>query len=325
VVDAGLGFWLAFHLGIFAVLALDLGVFQRKSHVPTKKEALIWTCVWIALSLVFALGVHHFCGAQRSLEFLTGYLIEKALSVDNLFVFLVIFSSFGVAPRMQRTVLLWGILGAVVMRAGFIVAGAALIQRFHWMMYVLGVFLIFTAVRLVTRHDDEGEIDPGRHPVVRFLQKLLPISSHFEGERFFVRRNKAWMATPLLVVLVVIETTDVVFALDSIPAIFAITTDPFIVYTSNIFAILGLRALYFLLAGALGQFRFMKEGLSVILGFVGLKMLVADLLHVPILFSLGFIAATLVVAVTASLRFPLPPPPKAALASKDAPKPGSAA
>lgn len=324
MVNAGLGFWLAFHLAIFGVLALDLGVFQRKSHVPSKKEALVWTLVWIVLSLLFALGVHHYCGAEKSLEFITGYLIEKALSVDNLFVFLVIFSSFGVAPRLQRSVLLWGILGAVVMRAAFIVAGAALITRFHWMMYVLGVFLIYTAIRLVTRQEDEGEIDPGHHPVVRFLQKLLPISSHFEGDRFFVRRSKVWTATPLLVVLAVVETTDVVFALDSIPAIFAITTDPFIVYTSNIFAILGLRALYFLLAGALGQFRFMKEGLSVILGFVGLKMLVADLLHVPILFSLGFIALTLVVAMTASLKYPLPPK-KAVPASKGVREPGSAA
>ncbi|MBI3890523.1 MAG: TerC family protein [Candidatus Wallbacteria bacterium] len=284
------------------MLALDLGIFQRHAHVVTKKEALTWTIVWVVCAAVFAVGVHRTYGAQKSLEFVTGYVIEKALSVDNLFVFLVIFSSFAVPPQIQRTVLLWGLLGALVMRATFIAAGAALLRRFHWLMYGLGAFLVYTAVALVTK--EEQEIEPGQHWVVRLVRRVIPVSSKYEGERFFVRRQDRWMATPLLVVLAVVECTDLVFALDSIPAIFGITTDTLIVYTSNVFAILGLRALYFLLAGVMSQFRFMKEGLATVLGFVGMKMLVEDLFDIPITFSLGFIAAALTMAVVASLRYP---------------------
>ncbi|MBI4870273.1 MAG: TerC family protein [Candidatus Riflebacteria bacterium] len=304
--DVGLGFWIGFHAFVVAVLALDLGIVQKKAHAVGKREAACWVGVWVGCALVFAAGVGWFLGSEKCFEYLTGYVIEQALSVDNLFVFLVIFASFGVPPKLQRRVLLWGILGAVLMRASFIVAGAALIRRFHWLMYVLGFFLVVTAVRLALRKEEDEEIDPGRHPVVRVVRRILPVSSHFDGEHFFTHRSGKWLATPLLVVLAVVETTDVVFALDSIPAIFAITTDPFIVYTSNIFAILGLRAMYFLLAGAMSQFRFMKEGLSVVLGFVGVKMLVADFVHVPVVLSLGIVATTLVVAVVASVLFPAP-------------------
>ncbi len=305
MIDIGIGFWIAFHVFILGMLALDLGVFQKRAHVVTKKEALIWTLVWVVFALLFDLGIHLKYGSEKSLEFLTGYLIEKALSVDNLFVFLVIFSSFAVPPASQRIVLLWGLLGALVMRAAFILAGAALLKRFHWLMYVLGAFLVYTGVKLVTK--EEEPMEPGHHPVVRLVRRVMPVWSKYEDERFFVYRQEKWMATPLLVVLAVVECTDLVFALDSIPAIFAITMDPFLVYTSNVFAILGLRALYFLLAGAMSQFRFMKEGLAAVLAFVGVKMLLNDVFHLPIKFSLGFIAAALTLAVVASMKFPAAP------------------
>lgn len=293
------GLWAGFIAFVLAMLALDLGVFHRKDHEVGPKEAAAWSAVWVALALVFAGGVYHWFGAEHAGEFLLGYLIEKALSVDNLFVILVLFSYFAVPAKLQHRVLFWGILGALVMRAAFIFAGAALLQRFHWVMYVFGGFLVFSGVKLLAFK--EGESDPGSNPVLRLFRKLVPAVSDYRGSHFVVREGGRWLATPLLMVLVVVEATDAVFAVDSIPAIFAITTDPFIVFTSNIFAILGLRALYFLLAGMLSKLRYLKVGLGLVLGFVGVKMLLTDIYKVPVLVSLGAIAVILGGAIGASL------------------------
>jgi tellurite resistance protein TerC len=294
--------WIGFTAFVLAMLALDLGVFHRKAHSVGVREALIWTLVWIALALLFSLGVRVWFGPERALEFLTGYLIEKALSVDNLFVFLVLFSYFAVPPSLQHRVLVLGILGALVMRAVFILTGAALIQKFHWAIYVFGAFLVFTGIKLLAHR--EGEIDPERNPVLKIFRRLVRSVSDYRGPKFLVKEEGRWHATPLLMVLVVIEATDIVFAVDSIPAIFAITTDPFIVFTSNIFAILGLRALYFLLAGMLGKFRFLKVGLGLVLAFVGAKMLLVDLVKVPIALSLGIVGGLLGLSIAASLLLP---------------------
>jgi tellurite resistance protein TerC len=295
--------WIGFTVFVFAMLALDLGVFHRKAHAIKVREALIWSAVWIGLALFFNAGVYFWFGPERALEFLTGYLIEKALSVDNLFVFLVLFSYFAVPSPLQHRVLFWGIVGALVMRAGFIMAGAALIQQFHWVIYVFGAFLIFTGIKLL-RASEGGNIDPERNFVLRLFRKVVPTVPDYRGARFTVKEAGRRYATPLLTVLVVIEATDIVFAVDSIPAIFAVTTDPFIVFTSNIFAILGLRALFFLLAGMIGSFRFLKVGLGLVLAFVGAKMLLAAFIHVPIAVSLGVVAALLSLSVAASLLFP---------------------
>ena len=309
-----------FHVVIVVMLALDLGVFQKRAHVVSLREAVAWSIVWIALSLAFAAGIWRYWGdwhpdeaskgPDRAIEFLTGYLIEKSLSVDNLFVFLVIFRYFAVPPKYQHRVLAWGIIGALVLRAGMIVAGAVLLAWFHWMIYVFGVFLLYTAYKLA--RTSEEEIDPSRNRVLRLLRRVFPVVEDYDEPHFWLRRNGRLCVTPLLVVLVVIESTDVVFALDSIPAIFAVTRDPFIVYTSNIFAILGLRALFFLLAGFLGMFRYLHFGLAAVLGFVGVKMLVEEPLRPTfeaygigdrqlILISLGVIAIILGAAVVASL------------------------
>ena len=294
--------WIGFLVFVLAMLALDLGVFHRKEHAVRPREAAIWSVVWISLALVFNVGVWHWFGPVRALEFLTGYLIEKALSVDNLFVFLVLFSYFSVPAKLQHRVLFWGILGALVMRAAFIFAGAALIQSFHWVIYVFGAFLVFTGIRLLTA--GEGEQHPERNPALRVFRRVVPAVSDYRGPRFIVKESGRWLATPLLAVLVAIEATDIVFALDSIPAIFAITSDPFIVFTSNIFAILGLRALYFLLAGMLGAFRYLKVGLGLVLAFVGAKMLSEHWIEVPIWVSLTVIAALLGLSVLASVLIP---------------------
>jgi tellurite resistance protein TerC len=257
--------------------------------------------VWIGLALVFNVGVYTWFGPDRALEFFTGYLIEKALSVDNLFVFLVLFSYFAVPAELQHRVLIWGILGALVMRAGFILAGAALIQAFHWVLYLFGAFLVFTGIKLLAHREDD--IQPERNPVLRLFRRVVRAVPDYRGASFVVREAGRWYATPLLMVLVVVEATDVVFAVDSIPAIFAITTDPFIVFTSNIFAILGLRALYFLLAGMIGKFQYLKVGLGLVLAFVGAKMLLADVVKVPIALSLGVVGGLLGLSVVASLLF----------------------
>jgi tellurite resistance protein TerC len=291
--------WVGFTIFVLAMLALDLGVFHRKAHEVSVREALVWTSVWIALAMLFNVGVYFWFGSQRALEFLTGYVIEKALSVDNIFVFLVVFSTFGVPARLQHRVLFWGIVGALIMRALFIFLGAAALQRFHWVSYVFGAFLVLTGLKLLVQRD--AEVHPERNPLFRLFKRLVPSVDDYGGDHFTVVKAGKRYATPLLLVLVAIEATDIVFAVDSIPAIFSITTDPFIVYTSNIFAILGLRALYFALAGAMAKFHYLKVGLSLVLTFVGAKMLVASVYKIPILASLVIIAALLAGAVIASL------------------------
>ena len=298
--------WVGFNVFVLAMLALDLGVFHRSSHEVSMKEAGAWSAVWVALAMVFNYGIYRFMGAEAGLAFLTGYLIEKALSVDNIFVFVLIFAYFDVPPRYQHRVLFWGILGALLMRGAMIAAGAALIEQFHWIIYVFGAFLVFTGIRMATQ--TEHAIEAESNPVIRLVRRLMPVTDEYDGQRFFVRKEIGGRlrraATPLFVVLVLVETTDLIFAVDSIPAIFAVTTEPFLVYTSNVFAILGLRALYFLLARVIHKFHFLKLGLSAVLVFVGAKMLLVDVYKVPIGLSLGVIAAILATAVAASLLFP---------------------
>ncbi|OIP31128.1 MAG: hypothetical protein AUK47_23165 [Deltaproteobacteria bacterium CG2_30_63_29] len=291
--------WIGFTLFVLAMLALDLGVFHRKTHEISIREALAWTGVWIGLALIFSGGVYYWFGSERALEFLAGYVIEKALSVDNIFVFMVIFSTFAVPAMLQHRVLLWGILGALVLRAVFIVLGAALLQQFHWVIYVFGVFLVFTGFKLLVQKNEE--VHPERNPLFRLFRRLVPSVGEYREGFFTVVENGKRYATPLLLVLVAIETTDIVFAVDSIPAIFAVTKDPFIVYTSNIFAILGLRALYFALAGMMGKFHYLKLGLSFVLVFVGVKMLLAGVFKIPIWLSLTVIVALLAGSIAASL------------------------
>jgi tellurite resistance protein TerC len=294
--------WGVFNLFVVGMLVLDLAVFHRKAHEIRIREALLWSAFWIALALLFNLGVYYWHGSVKALEFLTGYLLEKSLSVDNIFVFLMVFTYFRVPYVHQHKVLFWGILGALIMRAAFILLGVALIQRFHWVIYIMGAFLIVTGIKMATQKDEE--IHPERNPVLRLFRRLMPVTETYEGGQFFVRRSGGLFATPLFVVVLVVETTDVIFAVDSIPAILAITLDPFIVYTSNVFAILGLRALYFALAGIMRLFHYLPYGLSIILVFVGIKMLLVDIYKIPIGIALGTVAAVLGVSVLASILFP---------------------
>ena len=298
--------WIGFNLFVLAMLAIDLGVFHRKSHTVGFKEALGWTAAWIALALSFNLGVWHFAGGAKALEFFTGYVIEYSLSADNVFVFALLFSYFAVPAHFQHKVLFWGILGALVMRLGMILLGAALITKFAWIIYVFGAFLVVTGVKMLLKSDEE--IHPERNPLVRLFKRFFPVAPAFHGDRFFVRENGVLMATPLFVVLLMVEFTDVIFAVDSIPAIFAVTTDSFIVYTSNVFAILGLRSLYFALAGVMDKFHYLKTGLGVVLSFVGVKMLLAHTAYkIDTLVSLGVIVAILATAVAVSLLRPKKP------------------
>ena len=302
--------WVAFNVLVLAFLALDLFVFHREAHELRIREAAIWSAVWVGLALLFNYGVYRFLGTQRALEFLTGYLIEKALSVDNIFVFVLIFAYFRVPLRYQHRVLFWGILGALALRGAMIASGVYLIERFHWVIYVFGAFLVVTAVRMA--FEDETDIEPEANPILRLLRRLLPITPGYRGPRFFVREpdpadgrgRLRRYATPLFVVLVMVETTDLVFALDSIPAIFAVTRDPFLIYTSNVFAILGLRAMYFLLAAIIELFHYLRLGLSAVLAFVGAKMLLSEVYDIPIGASLGVVASLLAVSIGASLLFP---------------------
>ncbi len=298
--------WIGFNAFVLVMLALDLGVFHRQAHEVSMKEAGAWSALWVSLALVFNFGIYHFMGPQAGLEFLTGYLIEKALSVDNIFVFVLIFSYFDVPARYQHRVLFWGILGALLMRGAMIAAGAVLISEFHWIIYVFGAFLVVTGIRMAMQ--TERAIDAQKNPVLRLVRRFVPVSEAYHGQKFWVRAEVAGrlrlVATPLFVVLVLVETTDLIFAVDSIPAIFAITQDPFIVYTSNVFAILGLRALYFLLAGVIHRFHYLKLGLSVVLVFVGTKMLLTDIYKVPVGLSLGIIALVLATSIVASLLMP---------------------
>jgi tellurite resistance protein TerC len=296
-------FWVGFNAFVLAMLLLDLLVFNRKAHVVKMREALGWSVFWITLSLVFNYLVYRTMGRQAGLEFLTGYLIEKSLSVDNLFVFLLIFSYFRVPPQYQHKILFWGILGALVLRAIFILVGAALLAKFSFLLYVLGAFLIYTGIKMALSAG-EPEIDPDSNPVVKFLSRHLPITSQLHEGKFFVRKDGLLFATPLLVVLVMVETTDVVFAVDSIPAILAVSRDTFIVYTSNVFALLGLRALYFALEGLMRLFHYLHYGLSVILVFIGGKLLLSEVVHLSMGISLGVVGAILALSIAASLLFP---------------------
>jgi tellurite resistance protein TerC len=283
------------------MLGLDLGVFHRRAHSVKFREALVWSLVWIALAASFAVVIYFWHGRTPALEFVTGYVIELSLSVDNLFVFLLIFRFFQVPPNHQHKVLFWGILGALIMRAVFIVAGVGLIQRFHWIIYVFGAFLVYSGIKLFRQ--ENAEIHPEKNPVLRLFRKWVPVTKDYEGNRFFVRRPGLY-ATPLLVVLIVVETTDLLFAVDSIPAILAITRDAFIVYTSNVFAIMGLRSMYFALAGMMEMFRYLHYGLSVVLMFVGAKMLISHYYEIPTVVALGAVAGVLVISVLASVVNP---------------------
>ncbi|HUS19384.1 MAG TPA: TerC family protein [Terriglobales bacterium] len=295
-------FWIGFNLFVVAMLALDLGVFHKKSHEVKFKEALIWSGVWIALACSFAVIVYFWRGGQPGLEFVTGYLIELSLSVDNLFVFLVLFSYFKVPAEHQHKVLFWGIVGALIMRALFIVSGVALINRFHWIIYLFGAFLIYTGIKLAVQ--DETDIHPEKNPVLKWARRTFPMTKDYEDGSFVVVRDGKRLATPLFAVLLVVETTDLLFAVDSIPAILAITRDPFIVYTSNVFAILGLRSMYFALAGMMAVFHYLNYGLSAILVFIGAKMLVSNFYKIPIVVALGVVAGLLAASIIASLLFP---------------------
>jgi len=290
--------WVAFNVFVLGMLALDLGVFHRKAHAVSIKEASIWSLVWVTLAMVFNLGIYFAWGQEKALEFLTGYVIEKSLSVDNLFVFLMVFQYFNTPAQYQHRVLFWGILGALVLRAIFIAAGSALLNNFHWMIYVFGGFLVITGIKMYLQGDEK--LEPEKNPVVRLFERLVPIIKQYDGQKFFVKKNGKTYATLLMLVLIVVETTDVIFAVDSIPAIFAITGDPFIVYTSNVFAILGLRALYFMLAGVMEMFVYLKVGLSFVLCFVGVKMLLVDVYKIPIGVSLGVIGGVLLLSILGS-------------------------
>jgi tellurite resistance protein TerC len=306
-----LAFWIAFNLFVLAVLALDLGVFHKKSTAVSLKNALGWSAVWISLAITFCVIVYFWRGKHASLEFLTGYLIEQSLSVDNLFVFLVLFQFFKVPSEYQHKVLFWGIMGALVMRLAFILGGVALINRFHWIIYIFGAFLIYTGFKLAFQ--SESEVHPEHNPALRMVRRFVPMTTDYKGDRFFVMQNGKRFATPLFAVLIVVETTDLLFAVDSIPAILAITRDAFIVYTSNVFAILGLRSMYFALSGLLTFFQYLHYGLAGILIFVGTKMLLSNEglvlwgvpLHykVPIGVSLAVVGGILALSILASLVF----------------------
>jgi tellurite resistance protein TerC len=291
--------WLVFNLFVLTAIVLDLGVFHRRPHKMKTREALTWTLVWVGLSLAFGLGVMHFSGSQRALEFFTGYVIEKALSVDNLFLFLVIFRAFTVDEQVQHRILEWGILGALLMRGAMIAAGASLIERFSWVLYVFGAFLVFAGLHMLFAK--KVEMHPEENRISRFAKKYLRVTKEHQGSKFFARDGGKLFATPLFVVLLIVEITDMTMAVDSIPAVFGITRDPFIVYTSNVFAILGLRAMYFLLAGVLGRLRYLTPGLSLVLAFIGAKMIVEPWVHITVEISLGIVAGILLVALAGSL------------------------
>ena len=317
--------WGAFNLFVLAMLAVDLFVFHRDAHEVRPKEAAAWSVVWVALALLFGAGVYIFMGREAGLEYFAGYVIEKALSVDNIFVFVLIFSFFRVPSQYQHRVLFWGVLGALVMRGVMIAAGAFLIARFHWILYVFGAFLVITGIRMIRQQ--EAELHPESNPVIRLVRRIIPVTPAYAGQKFFVRERAGGrlLATPLFVVLALVETTDLIFAVDSIPAIFAVTQNAFIVYSSNVFAILGLRALYFLLADVIQRFHYLKLGLSLVLIFVGVKMLIADVYKVPIGISLAIILMVLASATMASSLWPRSAAPKPGEPVPDAFAPSSEA
>lgn len=293
-------FWIGFHVFVFLMLALDLGVFSRKAHKVPVKEAIIWSAVWISLAIIFDLFVYFEFGKVKALEFITGYVIEYSLSVDNIFVFIIIFTYFAVPDRYQHKILFWGIIGALVMRGIFIFAGVALIKRFHWIILIFGAFLVVTGIKMLFQK--KTQVNPEKNPVVKFFRKFLPVSEEAHGSKLFIRQNHRLYATPLFLVLLVVESSDLLFAVDSIPAVLAVSQDKFIVYTSNIFAILGLRSLYFAVAGIMGYFRYIKTGIAFILTFVGVKMLASFFhLEIPIILSLGIIISILLISILASI------------------------
>ncbi len=307
--EGSIWLWVVFNLFVLGMLALDLGVFHRKSHAVSGREALIWSIVWISLALLFNAGIYFYwdkfmpdssyTNKDAALAFFTGYLIEKSLSVDNIFVFILIFSFFAVPAAYQHHVLFWGILGALLMRGALILVGAALLHEFHWIIYIFGGFLIFTGIRMALHRNEE--IHPENNALIKLVKRIMPVTENYEGDKFFIRRAGKWIATPLLLVLLVIESTDLIFAVDSIPVIFAVTDNSFIVYTSNVFAILGLRSLYFLLANIMDKFQYLKLGLAVVLSFVGIKMVLVDIYKMPVALSLGIIASILAISIIASL------------------------
>ena len=297
--EVALWIWALFAVGVLAVLLADLLVFHRRAHEVALREAGIWTAVWLALAVGFAGVVWVWRGGEAATEYLTGYLIERSLSIDNIFVLAVIFTYFAVPPQYRHRALLWGVLGALVLRAGFIAGGAVALERFAWTVYVLGVFLIATGLRLTVR---EVEAQPDKNVVLRLVRRVVPMTEHFHGQRFFVRIERRLSATPMVAVLVAVATTDVAFAADSVPAIFAVTDDAFLVFAANAFSVLGMLALYFLLAGAIGRFRYLRPALAAILVFVGAKMAASDLYHVPVALSLAVIVSILAAAIALSLR-----------------------
>jgi tellurite resistance protein TerC len=303
--------WIFFNIFVLVAVALDLGVFHRRPHKINIREAALWSGLWVGLSVLFGVGVYWYLGRQPALEFFTGYLIEKALSIDNLFLFLVIFSAFSVDERVQHRLLAWGVLGALIMRGIMIALGAALVERFAWVMYVFGAFLVYAGIHMLLAKSENTH--PEENKIFKFASKHLRVTHKYHGEKFFVRADKKLFATPLFLVLLVVEITDITLAVDSIPAIFGITHDPFIVYTSNVFAILGLRALYFMLAGALGRLRYLTVGLSFVLIFIGGKMFLDHWWEMPVHISLAVVAGILGVALAASLMAPPKPPAAKAL------------
>lgn len=292
-------FWIGFNVFVVIMLSLDLGVFHKKMHKVPVKEAVIWTSVWITLAMIFNVLIYFDMGKTKALEFLTGYVIEYSLSVDNIFVFILIFSFFQVNEKYQHKVLFWGIIGALVMRAIFIFAGVALITRFHWIIYIFGGFLIVTGIRMLLHGDDK--VDPDKNPIVRFFKKYLPVTHEMHEDKFFIKKDLKTYATPLFLVLLIIESSDLIFAVDSIPAVLAISQDTFIVYTSNIFAIMGLRSLYFAISGIMEYFRFLKIGLAFVLTFVGVKMCTSSLIEIPVIYSLVVIIGILLISILASM------------------------
>jgi tellurite resistance protein TerC len=297
--EAPLWAWFGFLVVVGLMLAIDLGIFHRHAHIVSLREAAIWSVVWVVVALLFNLVILFWMGKREALEFLTGYLVEKALSADNIFVFAVLFNYFAVPPAYRHRVLFWGVLGAIVMRFAFIMAGAALLKKFHWVVYIFGIIVILSGIKLLRRQD--GQVDPEKNPVIQLARRFLPLTPNYVGQQFVVRDDGRFVFTPLALVLLAVETTDVVFAVDSVPAIFAITRDPFIVFTSNICAILGLRALYFLLEGVMKLFRYLDEGLAIILVFIGIKMLLSEVYPIPVGLSLGFVLLVLTITIVLSL------------------------
>lgn len=299
MIDMPLWGWIAFNIFVVTMIILDLFVFHRKHKILSIKQALTASSMWIGMALIFNLGIYYFFGQEKALDFLAGYLIEESLSIDNLFVFILIFEFFRTPREFQHKVLFWGILGAIIMRALFIFFGIALVSRFHWILYLFGAFLIYAAIKMALPKNEQ--IKPESNVMIKLLKKFFPVTHTYDGDKFFTQINHTWHITPLFVALITVEMTDLIFAIDSIPAIMAITLDPFIIYTSNIFAILGLRSLYFALANLMPLFHYLKYGLAAILGFVGLKMLLAEFIYIPVTVSLGFIVAAIVLSIAASL------------------------